>query len=916
MFMKAIALLALLALAAQDRKAAKPFLPTSEFETRMSEGWTLRVDRRLLGAQKELGTKALQLLDDQLRVVLRLVPAKAVEELRKVPIWLCVDEGTGAGAEYHPSKSWLEDNGYNPDKAKAVELGKAADFLREVRRQPVLLLHELAHSYHDRVLGFGHAAVKAAYEAAKASGKYEKVLFWDNRQVKHYALTNPQEYFAESSEAFFGTNDFFPFVRAELKEFDPEMFRVLREVWGEVPAPSPQDSKKKEEVARWMSTDLGPVFSTTMNVKGAVPKAIAIRVGPDAAVCYDEDLGRIAGGWTGGFVKINPERDALLGNDSILGKLQFWTPERPGWDFPDTREAAKRKGGPLPRGTVRYRGLYLHGDKVVLEWSVGAGKVLEHPWAADGAFMRSFRITGLDQPRKLLVAAKDVKAAVVGGPRLVEAEDALWVEVPAGDSSFTVVVGGETARAVDVEALTKGGPRTWTETLVTKGARGADDGPWAIDTLTPPFENPWKAILHFGGHDFYADGSIAVCTMEGDVWKVSGVDDGLEKLSWQRIATGLYHPLGLKIVKDVVHVACRDQIARLHDLNGDGQIDWYECFNNDVAVGTNSHEFMTCLETDPEGNFFTVKGTNEGQTIHDSSVLRVSKDGSVLERWATGFRWPNGLGMGPRGELTTADQQGTWMPSSRLDWIEKGGFYGYMNSHHREKAPAIYDGPLCWIPHGVDNSSGGQVWVEGDRWGLPAGRLLHLSYGKCVMFLVLDEKVGEIRQAGVVQFPLPPFLSGVMRGRFHGGSLYVSGLRGWQTSGVKDGAIQRVRYTGKKIHMPVGLNALQRGVRLTFAEPLSESAGQPDGWSAARWNYKWAVDYGSPHFSVENPKKQGEDRLEIKAAKLSEDRRSVVLEIDDMKPVMQMKIGYTVLAADGTPVKGAVYHTIHALSAD
>ena len=130
------------------------------------------------------------------------------------------------------------------------------------------------------------------------------------------------------------------------------------------------------------------------------------------------------------------------------------------------------------------------------------------------------------------------------------------------------------------------------------------------------------------------------------------------------------------------------------------------------------------------------------------------------------------------------------------------------------------------------------------------------------------------------------------------------------------GALQRVRTTGKKIYLPVGLNALKSGVRLTFLEPLSDAAAEPGNWSASRWNYLWSKEYGSPHFSVENPKKQGEDRLEIKAATLSADRRSVVLEIDDMKPVMQMKIGYTVEAADGTPVKGAVYHTIHVLSAD
>ena len=109
---------------------------------------------------------------------------------------------------------------------------------------------------------------------------------------------------------------------------------------------------------------------------------------------------------------------------------------------------------------------------------------------------------------------------------------------------------------------------------------------------------------------------------------------------------------------------------------------------------------------------------------------------------------------------------------------------------------------------------------------------------------------------------------------------------------------------------------LKTGVRLTFLEPLAETAAETGRWSASRWNYRWTSGYGSPHFSVENPKKQGEDGVEIKAVKLSDDRKTVTLLIDDMKPVMQMKIGYTVSAADGAPVKGAVYHTIHALGGE
>ena len=62
-------------------------------------------------------------------------------------------------------------------------------------------------------------------------------------------------------------------------------------------------------------------------------------------------------------------------------------------------------------------------------------------------------------------------------------------------------------------------------------AAGADDPghprrhrPYAIDTIEPPFDNPWKAPLFFGDHDFFPDGTAMICTMQGDVWRVEGID--------------------------------------------------------------------------------------------------------------------------------------------------------------------------------------------------------------------------------------------------------------------------------------------------------------------------------------------------------------------------------------------------------
>ena len=213
----------------QDAK--RPNIPTDQYESREIEGWTVRVNKALLGDQTELGKKSLRLLEIKLFEITRVVPAKALEELKKVTIWLGVDDYVEKRACYHPSAAWLREHGLNPDKAKAVEIGCAAEFVKELIHQPMMVLHELSHSYHDRVLGFDHAEILAAYTKAKEAGIYESVLRINGKKERAYAITHPHEYFAEACEAYFGTNDFYPFVRAELKEHDPALYEILRKVW-------------------------------------------------------------------------------------------------------------------------------------------------------------------------------------------------------------------------------------------------------------------------------------------------------------------------------------------------------------------------------------------------------------------------------------------------------------------------------------------------------------------------------------------------------------------------------------------------------------------------------------------------------------------------------------------------------------
>jgi hypothetical protein len=216
---------------------AKQPIPTAQYVPRQIEGWEVRVNRTLLEEKADLGDAALKLLAVKLYDTTRVVPEKPLAELRKVPVWLGVDDGPNERAQYHPSADWLTKHNFNPEKAKGVEIGNAACFLKTAREQPAMVLHEMAHAYHDRVLGFHHEGIREAYAEAKKSGVYESVLRISGVKERHYALTDPQEYFAEGTEAFLGTNDFYPFVRAELKEHDPTLHELLGKLWND---PSPR----------------------------------------------------------------------------------------------------------------------------------------------------------------------------------------------------------------------------------------------------------------------------------------------------------------------------------------------------------------------------------------------------------------------------------------------------------------------------------------------------------------------------------------------------------------------------------------------------------------------------------------------------------------------------------------------------
>lgn len=211
--------------------------PTSHTERKL-EGWTVRVDDRLLsGEGAELGTQAVSLLSARLTAIRMVVPEPGLSKLRDVVIQLDLTHGALQNVQYHVSADWLKNNGYSESLEKCVHIPDAASFCSPFlnRRQPWAVLHVLAHGYHDRVLGFEESRIKAAWEAFCASGRYDYVLTSLGGKQRHTGLTNAKEFFAEMTETYFGSNDVYPFVAGELQSVEPELFTLLTEIWGPLP---------------------------------------------------------------------------------------------------------------------------------------------------------------------------------------------------------------------------------------------------------------------------------------------------------------------------------------------------------------------------------------------------------------------------------------------------------------------------------------------------------------------------------------------------------------------------------------------------------------------------------------------------------------------------------------------------------
>jgi hypothetical protein len=208
---------------------AKTYEPTARYQRRMVEGWTILISSAYT---EQTLRPVLAMVKRKLKEARTILPPGAIKTLQRVKLWLEVCDWRSPEAAYHPNADWLRNRGMNPDKAGGIQIS-AADIVPWSREQPAMLIHELAHAFEAQMREAGRDKLRSAFYEAIISCKYANVPRRGRGEEREraYAMKDVHEYFAELSEGYFLENDYYPFNREQLKDFDPDGFAAIERLW-------------------------------------------------------------------------------------------------------------------------------------------------------------------------------------------------------------------------------------------------------------------------------------------------------------------------------------------------------------------------------------------------------------------------------------------------------------------------------------------------------------------------------------------------------------------------------------------------------------------------------------------------------------------------------------------------------------
>lgn len=413
-----------------------------------------------------------------------------------------------------------------------------------------------------------------------------------------------------------------------------------------------------------------------------------------------------------------------------------------------------------------------------------------------------------------------------------------------------------------------------------------------LTSVHPSFDifqaRPEEFQPRVGGIDFFSDGRMVVCTWDslGPVYVVENyMTANPADIKVTRIAVGLAEPLGIQVVDDEVYVLQKQELTKLVDTDKDGIIDEYQTLSNKWKVSANFHEFAFGLVYD-DGYFYATLataimpgGASASPQIPDrGKVVKISKEDGSIEFIAKGLRTPNGIGIGADDEIFVADNQGDWLPASKIVHIKEGAFYGARSVDPVESENWEEKLPVVWLPQdeiGNSPSEPARLNIGPYKRQMIHGEVTHGGLKR-----VFLEKVEGEYQGAVFRFT-QGLESGVNRidWTLDGKSIIIGGVGStgnWGHAGKLWYGLQRLTYNEKPVFDMLAINARSNGFEIEFTEPIKE--GQylsADDFQIQQWYYKPTINYGGPKLELET--------LTVKNFYLSDDRKRVFFELPDIK---------------------------------
>lgn len=616
-------------------------------------------------------------------------------------------------------------------------------------------------------------------------------------------------------------------------------------------------------------------------------------------------------------------------------EISLTDPRQPG---PDPREIGR---GPLPESLGRFKAVELTAQGARLEYEAAGTRIQE--WITSRrshghvSVQRRFRLEKVERPLWLLLGrwpsnqVRPLQIVLLGSQSARTAQKIIpdssglaKLRIARSDAPIELVVrlgaSPDTTPTSTEETVASSAPSPslhWPESLTTKGRLSTSTNAYVIDEIPLPLANPWKRNLRLADLAFFPDGRAAAVTFDGDVWIISGLAKELAEVRWRRFASGLHEPLSICIKAGEIFVYDRNGIWRLRDTHNNGEADRYELFSNEFAQTTETREFASGMRLTPDGSFIIAKGGQEKLLMGKANgkILKVSPDGKQVTTLGWGLRQPF-IGVNPlTGLVTASDQQGNYVPATPIHIIRDNQYYGFLPGFAaKEKYPAPIAEALTWIPHAINASGAGQVWLTDARMGPLNGALIHIGYSRPEIFLVRTNGRGSELQAAVLSLtqdlefaPLNGAVNPI------DGQLYVTGFQIWGTTAKQISGLARLRYTDAPSTLPREVAAMDKGILIRFDVPLDPAkAINPANFSVERWNYKRTASYGSPHFKLDGS--LGQEWMTPSSAYLSRDHRSVFIGLPDMKPAMQMRVGWALATPDGISFEHNAYFTPHELT--